>query len=293
MRIGIDLGGSHIAIGVVSNNKIIEKYEIVINSKENIKEFIENTIIQQVSKFYEKYDIEKIGIAVPGIVKNQKITSLINLGIGEYDIIKRLNELGLKNISIKNDGVCAAIAEMKIGSLKEFSNSIFLCLGSGIGGAICENGIAIPSNEKIGFEFGHMKIDKEKEQTCKCGQTNCFEVYGSIKRLKINLKNELKLENIEGQQLHDLIISNKDEQNVQKIVNDYIDEIVYGISKISNMLKPQAICLGGGFTYYKDLLFDKFVEEFSKGDFLNKTYSTPKIVIAEFNNDAGIIGASF
>lgn len=293
MKIGIDLGGSHIAIAVISENKnIIEKFETDIVSKQNIQQFIENTIVTEVSRFCDKYDIEKIGIAVPGIVENQKIANLFNLGIGQYDIIKKLNEFGLKNIYIKNDGVCAAIAEMKFGSLKTYDNSIFLCLGTGIGGAVCQNGEAIPSNKNLGFEFGHMQIEKQEKQICKCGKINCFEIYGSIKKLKSDLKNELEIETCNGKLLHDEILKNKDNVNVQKIIEKYINEIVYGISKISNIMKPQAICLGGGFTYYSDLLFDKFVNEFSKGKFLETTYVAPKIVVAEFKNDAGMIGAA-
>lgn len=292
MKIGIDLGGSHIAIGVVSDNSIIEKFETDINLKDNIKEFIEETIVKQVSKFYEKYDINGIGIAVPGVVKNQKITNLFNLGIGEYDIIARLNELGILNAKIENDGVCAAIAEMKLGSLQSYNKSLFICLGTGIGGAVCENNVAIPSNEKIGFEFGHMQLQKEEKRLCKCGCINCFETYGSIKTLKKDLQKELNLESIFGKELHDEIIKKIDNLSVKKIINNYLDEIVYGISNISNIIKPEAICLGGGFTYYADILFDRFVQKFLKGENLDNSYKIPKIVKAKFENDAGIIGAS-
>lgn len=293
MKIGIDLGGSHIAIAVISDNKnIIEKFETDIVSKENIKEFIENTIIEQVDKFDNKYHIEDIGIAVPGIVKNQKIANLFNLGIGEYDLVKKLNNYGYKNVKIKNDGVCAAIAEMKFGSLKTYTNSVFICLGTGIGGAICQNGEAIPSNEISGFEFGHMQIERQENKICRCGQTNCFEIYGSIKRLKLELKKELKIETCDGKVLHDEILRNRDKVNVQNMVDRYVNEIVYGISQISNIVRPQAICLGGGFAYYSDLLFDKFVKKFSIGEFLQDTYVVPKIVVAEFKNDAGMIGAA-
>lgn len=297
MKIGIDLGGSHIAMGVISNeNEIIDKYEVDIDLKENVKQFIENTIVDKIKYFSKKYDIKEIGFAVPGIVKNQKISNLFNLGIGEYDIISNINtKLDnpiLKAIpkKISNDGVCAAIAEVKFGNLRQYSNSIFLCLGTGIGGAVCENGNVIASNDKIGFEFGHMQV-KAGGNLCKCGKYGCFETYGSMKKLKSDIKQILKLsENCQGEYLHNSILQNIDNSDVQKIINNYIKELVYGISQIANITNPQAICLGGGFSYYKDILFNKFVIEFSKEEFL-KIEHTPQITIAKFNNDAGIIGA--
>lgn len=295
MKIGIDLGGSHIGIGVVSNGiNIVEKYEVDISSTYNVKEFIEKEIITQLKQFIKKYNITEIGIAVPGIVKDQKILGLHNLEIGNYDIISSISKQIDIPIKIKNDGVCAAIAEMKYGNLQEYSNSIFICLGTGVGGAICENGIAIPSNEKIGYEFGHMPFEKTgiiSQEKCKCGKNNCFEIYGSIKRLKNCLIKEIcgynaTISDFSGKELHDIILKNINNKNVRKIIEQYVQNTVFGIYKIACITEPQAICLGGGFTYYKDILFNEFVKEFAKLE-----EKTPKLLIAKFENNAGIIGA--
>lgn len=296
MKIGIDLGGSHIGIGVVSNGKnIVEKYEVDINSNYNVKEFIEKEIITQLKRLTKKYNITEIGIAVPGIVKDQKILGLYNLGIGDYDIISSFSKHINIPIKIKNDGVCAAIAEMKYGNLQTYDNSIFICLGTGVGGAICEKGMAIPSNEKLGYEFGHMPFEKTgiilQQDKCKCGKDNCFEIYGSIRRLKNNLIKEIYGNNVtitdfSGKDLHDIILKNINNKNVNKIIEQYVQNIALGMYKIACITKPQAICLGGGFVYYKDILFNEFVKEFNKLD-VKKTV----ILIAKLENDAGIIGA--
>ena len=111
-------------------------------------------------------------------------------------------------VLLKNDAKCAGLAEKTYGALKEYQDAVFLCLGTGIGGAVCQNGEAIPSNENLGFEFGHMQIEKQEKQICKCGKINCFEIYGSIKKLKSDLKNELKIETCNGKLLHDEILKN-------------------------------------------------------------------------------------
>ena len=83
MKIGIDLGGSHIGFGVIENETILEKYEkdFTDEDKAHIIEVIEEYIVGKVKELEEKYDIECIGIAVPGSVKDGKILKMVNLGI--------------------------------------------------------------------------------------------------------------------------------------------------------------------------------------------------------------------
>ena len=74
MKIGIDIGGSHIGIGLVeSNGNIIQKEEMFINDKTNIEEKIEKYITENVIKMLQKYEVNGIGIAVPGTVTNTKL----------------------------------------------------------------------------------------------------------------------------------------------------------------------------------------------------------------------------
>ena len=95
MKIGIDLGGSHIGIGIVENNgKIIEKVEKRLMSKEkrNIKNSIESYIIENVKKMQEKYEITEMGIAVPGTISKNIIVKSVNLGIKDYNLIENLQK---------------------------------------------------------------------------------------------------------------------------------------------------------------------------------------------------------
>ncbi|MBR1802481.1 MAG: ROK family protein [Clostridia bacterium] len=86
MKIGIDLGGSHIGIGVVKNEAIIEKKETEMTPEMKTIEAIETYLLKHAKAFMSKYEIEQIGIAVPGNVKNGIITSLINLGIQNWNL---------------------------------------------------------------------------------------------------------------------------------------------------------------------------------------------------------------
>lgn len=212
MKIGIDLGGSHIAIGVVNNYGIIvDKVEQRILAKEKTKicSFIENYISENIKKLSLKYNITSIGIAIPGTVDDKSIIKSVNLGIDNYNIVEKLKKK-IENpvpIKIKNDAKCAALAENEYGSLKRYSRSLYLGIGTGIGGAVIINNQLLDTGNLPGMEIGHMVIRKDGLK-CNCGNRGCFEKYASMKAFKNNLRKALKLdEKASGQDLFEILSS--------------------------------------------------------------------------------------
>ena len=299
MKIGIDLGGSHVAIGVVdSNGVIIEKKErrILAKEKKDICSFIEEYIVENVNEIIQKHNISSIGIAIPGTLNKTTVIKSVNLGLENYNIVERLKEKISLHIKIKNDAKCAALAENKFGSLKNYKRSVFLTLGTGIGGAVIINNQLLDTGDLPGMEIGHMVIHKDG-LPCNCGNKGCFEKYASMKSLKNNLRAELGLdETTRGQELLDMIrnnnSSNKSYLKIEKIVNEFIENLGVGIGNLINLFEPEAIVIGGSFVYFEDVLLDRL-----KNIFIYKPYIFNKrneIIIkpAILGNDAGIIGAS-
>ena len=162
-KIGIDLGGSHIAIGVVnSNGKILEKIEKKLKGiiTKEVKKVIEDTIVEAVNKYKEEYKITEIGIAIPGTVTKDVVVKSVNLGLRNYKIIEELQKKIDIPIKIKNDAKCAAIAESTYGSLKQYKRVLFLTLGTGIGGAVIIDNKLLNTGDLPGCEIGHMVIEK-------------------------------------------------------------------------------------------------------------------------------------
>lgn len=293
MKIGIDLGGSHIAIGVIDDKGyIVEKIEkrLLSKDKKNIKETIENYIIKNTNELTSKYKIKKIGIAVPGTIKDGIIIKSVNLGVSNYNIIKNLEKDISVPIKIRNDAKCAAIAESKIGALKDYNRSIFLTLGTGIGGAVIINNKLLDTGELPGCEFGHIIIQKDGLK-CNCGKNGCFERYASMKALKTNLRQILGVdEKTRGQELLDIIRKNPDNEELNKVIDEYIEYLSIGLSNLINIFEPEAIGIGGSFVYFSDVLLNKLIKNISKKHLFNKR---EKLIIipAALGNDAGIIGA--
>ena len=186
MKIGIDLGVSHLGIGVIDEEKnIVEAYEKYFSEedKKDITSVIENFIVETVKDLEGSYEIESIGIAIPGVAKNGVIIKTVNLGINNYDISTSLRNKLNKPIIVRNDAKCACLAEydnmLKNNSSLDNANIVFLGIGTGIGGGVIYNGKLLEGHTFEGYELGHMII-KPNGIACKCGKSGCFEKYGSI-----------------------------------------------------------------------------------------------------------------
>lgn len=293
MKIGIDLGGSHIGIGIVDEQgKIIQKNETELKDVENIQEFIISQIKNEIEFYINKYkSIEFIGIASPGTPKDGKLTNITNLGIKELDITQILEKKFNVPVKVKNDAKCASIAEKQYGALKQYQDAVFLCLGTGIGGSVFVAGKEMNPIRNSGLEVGHMIIQKNGEK-CNCGKRGCFETYCSIKRLKNKLMETMNLSGeISGKELIELLKKNKNEK-IQKIIEEYIDNLIIGLSNIIDIFEPQVICLGGSFVYFEEILYKPLVEKYYKERYVFNKEQLPEIKLAILGNDAGIIGAT-
>lgn len=300
MKIGIDIGGSHIASGIVlESGKFIGKESRDLNLKDKDLERIEEIIIDIIKseirllldRFnYEVADIKMIGISAPGSPKDGKLKNLVNLGIKEFDIKSKLEEIYDTEIKLKNDGKCAALAEKKYGNLKEYSDCVFLCIGTGVGSGVFLKNHLLEATNFSGFELGHMIINKDGIE-CNCGNKGCFETYASMKRFKRNTLRELELdENIQSEEMQEYIRQNINEPKVNEWVNKYLDNVIIGLLNVINIFEPEAICFGGSFSYYDDIFLPILQEKLDKQRF-NKDGNI-KLVVAKLRNDAGIIGAT-
>lgn len=297
MKIGIDIGGSHIGIGLVnSNGTIILKEEKFIKDKSNIEKKIEEYITENVIKILQAYYINEIGIAVPGTVTGTRIVRAVNLGIENYDLVtilqNNLTKAGYAiNIKMKNDGKCAALAEQKYGALAGYDNSVFLCIGTGVGSAVIFDGKLLEAKNVPGFEFSHTIIHRNGA-ACNCGKRGCFEVYASLKRFKEKIVKEFNLESINGECIRDFIRKNSDNPTLRYMINSYIEDLSIGISNIINIFEPEAICLGGSFAEYEGILYEPLKNALINGNLLFNKRCDIIIKLAKLKNDAGIIGAT-
>lgn len=296
MRIGIDIGGSHIAIGLVDNKgDILVKKEKNMNSEDrkNIEKLIVETIAVAINEILRDNnikieDIEMIGIACPGTLKNGIIVKAENLGIYDFNIAEKLQRYFSTPIKLSNDAKCAGLCEKKYGALKQYKDAIFMCLGTGIGGAVFMNGKILVPKRYLGMEIGHTLLKKDGN-LCNCGRKGCFEVYASMKRLRLKIAERLNLsEDLGGEIIFEL--AKRNIEKIDDILEEFAQNLAEGITNIVNIFEPEAICIGGSYVYHTDILGEKVQKALEEA----KTYNRemPEIVLAQFDNYSGIIGAT-
>lgn len=296
MKIGIDIGGNHIGVGLVDDhgNIIIKREKDLVKKEElDLKDTIIETIVEYINEIIlEKginiNQIELIGIAYPAALRKGIMSKAVNLDkIEGEEIRNKLKQYFNLPIYIKNDAKCSAICEKKYGSLKKYLNTVFLSIGTGIGGAIFLNDTLLGTNKNDLFEIGHIIIQKDGIE-CNCGKKGCFEKYASITALKREIiKNYSINKELTGKELYNFITEKLQDEKMEKIINEYIENLSIGISNIINIFEPEAISIGGSFSYY-----DMFLEKLEKKIKENNEKSETKILIAKYRNDAGIIGAA-
>lgn len=299
MKIGIDIGGSHVGTGLINlNGRIIAKEEQDLDNEvkdENYSKKLLDTIIETITKVLEKKkidikEISLIGIAVPGTVSDTHIIKADNLHIKDFDIVSEINKYFNIPIVLRNDAKCAAIAEKEYGSLKKYDDALFLTIGTGIGGAVYLGGKLLKPKKYEGFEIGHMVIQKNGLK-CNCGRKGCFERYASMKAFKQMIQKEFGKENLTGKEVEELLENNKNSEQVDKIINEYISYLSTGIANLINIFEPQTISIGGSFVHFKDILLERLEKKLNEKNILFNNQSAPKITMAKLKNDAGMIGS--
>ena len=299
MKIGIDIGGSHVGTGLINlNGRIIAKEEQDLDNEvkdENYSQKLLDTIIETITKILEKKkidikEISLIGIAVPGTVSDTHIIKADNLHIKNFNIVSEINKYFNIPIILRNDAKCAAIAEKEYGSLKKYDDALFLTIGTGIGGAVYLGGKLLKPKKYEGFEIGHMVIQKNGLK-CNCGRKGCLERYASMKAFKQMIQKEFGKENLTGKEVKELLENNKNSEQVDKIINEYISYLSTGIANLINIFEPQTISIGGSFVHFKDILLERLEKKLNEKNILFNNQSAPKITMAKLKNDAGMIGS--
>lgn len=147
--------------GLIEDERILLKRErdFTVEDREGIEQAIEKTIVEYIEEILLERnitikEIERIGIAAPGTHKNGIIVKAENLGIFDYNILDTLRKHFYDvEITLNNDAKCAAMCEKEFGNLKDCDDGIFICLGTGIGGAVFLGGKLLKAKKYVGFEL--------------------------------------------------------------------------------------------------------------------------------------------
>ncbi len=309
--LGIDLGGTNIAAGIVDKNfKIVNKGSTPTLVNRDPELIIKDMGILCMSLLNESgisiNDIAYAGIASPGSVNPEKgiIEYANNLPFLKFPIADTLRKyFPVKKVYLENDANAAALGEAVGGAAKGKNISLMVTLGTGVGGGIIIGGKVFSGFNYCGAELGHMVIEYNGRQ-CSCGRRGCFEAYSSATAL-VNMTKE-KLSEAKDTVMWDMCGNDINQANARiafaamkqgdmagkEVVDTYISYLACGITNLINIFQPEVLLIGGGVCNEKDYLLKPLIAIVEADQYTRNQPVKTQIKIAELGNDAGIVGAA-
>lgn len=309
--LGIDLGGTNIAAGVVDENlNILVKGSVPTLSKRPIDEVMTD-MADLCKKLLEEAgltlaDIAYAGIASPGTCNSE--TGVVefsnNIVMHNYPIASVLAEkLGIEKVYIDNDANAAALAEYKAGAAKGAKSAVMITLGTGVGGGVVLDGKILCGFNHAGGELGHIVIETGG-RPCTCGRKGCWEAYSSATGL-VNMTKEAmladrssrmwelcdgRIENVGGKTAFQA--KRAGDEAGTRVVDAYVNYLAEGLTNVVNIFQPEVVCIGGGICNEGEYLLAPVRDIVRKMNFAHNSPDQTEIRRATLGNDAGIIGAA-
>ena len=314
-RIGIDLGGTNIACGLVSDEmKIIEKVSVPTGAGRD-PALIVDDMAAACRSLIEKAgvgigEIAAVGIASPGIANHDDgvVEYANNLPFRRFPIASMLRErFPVGNIRVENDANAAAWGEAVAGAAKGTSSSVMITLGTGVGGGIIVDGKVQSGFNYAGGELGHIVICAGGRK-CSCGRRGCWEAYSSATALIAMTEEKIADCEARGEKTVMKELAEKKgkvsartaydamrlgDRAAIEVVDEYVFYLACGLTNIVNIFQPEVISIGGGISNEKDTLLKPLLPIIRKEQYGGGLVPETEIRIAELGNDAGIIGAAF
>ncbi len=310
--LGIDLGGTNIAIGLVDESfNIVLKDKVPTGASRPVSDIMDDmatlcsSIVERAGITFE--DVEYAGIAAPGSINPELgvVCYANNIKMTNYPIAEELKKrIPLKKVLLENDANAAALAEAKAGAGKGCSDLVMVTLGTGVGGGIVIGGKLYSGFNYCGAELGHTVIEMGG-RPCTCGRLGCFEAYSSATGL-INMTKEKMIEDVDSL-MWELVSDNLEnvtgrtafeaakqgDKAAKEVVDMYVKYLACGLTNMVNIFQPQVLCIGGGVCGEGDYLLKPLIKTIRRCEYGAATQTNfSEIKIAELGNDAGIIGAA-
>lgn len=308
-RIGIDLGGTNIVAGLVDEHlKITDKCSVKTNVPRPVESIVSD-MARMVRTLMERNqlkdgDVASVGVGVPCTANpdNGHMEDANNLGFDDVPFLSLLAEKVPCPVCFDNDANVAAWGEYQNGNYPEDS-FVMVTLGTGIGGGIILNGKLWPGINGAAAEFGHMTVDYDGVP-CNCGRKGCFEAMASANALIAQAKERMQMspqsllwslcggnmEKVEARTVFEAAAAG--DEIAADLLDRYTTYLAEGITNIINIFQPAVVCIGGGVSRAGAALLLPLREKTAQRIYSKNSKRNAKIVLAELDNDAGVLGAA-
>jgi glucokinase len=311
LAIGIDIGGTKVAGGVVdTDGNITHRARRDTPHRSKSPSVVEDTIVDVVDELMEVVGFDAVaavGIGAAGFVAADRATVVFapHLSWRHEPLQETLQKRVVVPISVDNDANAAVWAEWKFGAAQGETHVMMITLGTGIGGGILVNGQVQRGRFGIAGEFGHMQVVPGGHR-CECGNRGCWEQYASGNALVREARSLVSADSPIARDLLDRVAGHPDnltgpliteaardgDPTSRELLAEVGNWLGVGIANLAAAFDPGIFVIGGGVSSAGDLLLGPARETF-KRQLTGRGYRPEaRIVAARLGNDAGLIGAA-
>jgi len=306
--IGIDLGGTNVAAGIVEEDgKLLGKASVPCPRG---GEAVADAIAQAAHLAAETAGVsvegaKGVGLASPGTIDPETGTVLhaYNLELDHVPLAGMVSErLGGLPTLLENDANAAALGEFIAGAGRGKNSLVAVTLGTGVGSGAVLGGKLYTGFNYAGMEAGHTVIRRGGRQ-CTCGRKGCWEAYASATGLIKSTREAMEahpdstlwklaptLEEVNGKTPFDA--AQAGDKAAQAVVDEYVEDLACGLANLINILQPEVVCLGGGVSKQGEALLKPLRAALDREEFTKDSPRRAQVREAVLGNDAGIIGGA-
>ncbi len=306
LTIGIDVGGTKIAAGVVDEQgKIIEKFRRATPSASPAG--TEQVIAEAVTELLGRHRARAVGIGAAGFIDEARanVRFAPNLAWRDEPLRSRVEELIGLPVVVENDANASAWAEVRFGAARGHAHVIFISVGTGIGGGFVLDGRLYRGRWGMAGEPGHYRVVPEG-RLCGCGNRGCWEQYASgsalvaeardfARRTRGGAVRMLQLAGGSAEAITGALVTQAAREGDPGalrcfgIVGTWLGQ---GLADLAAILDPGCFIIGGGVSEAGELLIGPARAAFGKGLTGGTHRERAVIRLAELGADAGIVGAA-
>ncbi|MGW5190317.1 ROK family glucokinase [Kribbella sp. NPDC004138] len=307
LTIGIDVGGTKIAAGVVDETGAI----IARTQRDTPADSTDATaaaICDAAAELIVTHAVEAVGIGAAGFVSSDRSTVLFapNLAWRDEPLGARVAaELNIP-VVVENDANAAAWGEFAFGAAKDVEHMVCITVGTGIGGGVVVDGELLRGANGVAAELGHMRVVPGGHR-CGCGSRGCLEQYASGKALVREGRAQAESGSLAAVQMLSVcgitdpaeltgpMITDAAMQGdpcAVELLEDLGRWLGEGVASLATIFDPTLVVVGGGVSAAKDLIMKSAVQAFEKVLPAKANRPHAPFTLAELGNDAGLIGAA-
>jgi glucokinase len=307
LSIGIDVGGTKIAAGVVDADGKIGARAHRDTPADSVDETAK-AICDAAAELIKDHEVEAVGIGAAGFVSSDRSTVLFapNLAWRDEPLGARVAEVLKVPVVVENDANAAAWGEFAFGAAKDVEHMVCVTVGTGIGGGVVIDGELLRGAHGVAAELGHMRVVPGGHR-CGCGARGCWEQYASGRALVREGRAQAESGSLAAAQMLSVCgITDPAELTgpmitkaaaagdpcAVELLDDLGQWLGEGLASIATLFDPSTIVIGGGVSAAKELLLKSAQVAFEKNLPAKANRPHPAFGLAELGNDAGLIGAA-